>query len=543
MLQHCPAHLPRPHAHLQVAGAQRRKERCGQAGQSLPIRRQRVHIGRGDAAVQVRGQVVAILSLGRCDVARDVEVVVVGLDLGQRHQAAVAGDLAAGVEGAHDAVDVALAQAILGAVLAEAGRRVHHEDACAAVRLLLVQHEDARRDARAVEEVGGQADDAGDEAAAHQLAADVGFGVAAEEHAVGQDHRGFAGALHGFQDVQQEGVVAVARWRDAVLEAPEGVVGRVHPAGPVLLREGRVGDHEVVELQAAGRRAPVRVGQGVALPDLSVVVAVQDHVHARQTGGGVVHFLAVDGQPVRRLVGHLDQQRAGAAGRVVDSLLLADGLPCAHDLRHHPRDLGRGVELPLALAALGGEVAHQVLVGVAQQVIPFGAVGAQVNALEDADQPRQAIHHLAAAAQLRLVVEVGDVDHALQVVGFRQPADDLVDLVADLRVALQPHHVGEGAALRHKDRSEALARVLVRDVLDEEQREDVVLVLRGVHAPAQLVARFPERRVELRFLERHGQLQVLSRLRHAAAAVLAAQDGAGPPDVAAERFVGLTFDH
>ena len=37
-------------------------------------------------------------------------------------------------------------------------------------------------------------------------------------------------------------------------------------------------------------------------------------------------------------------------------------------------DLGRGVELPLALAALGGEVAHQVFVGVAQDVVGFSSV-------------------------------------------------------------------------------------------------------------------------------------------------------------------------
>ena len=48
-----------------------------------------------------------------------------------------------------------------------------------------------------------------------------------------------------------------------------------------------------------------------------------------------------------------------------------------------------------------------------------------------------------------------------------------------------------------------LPGVLVGDVLDEEQDEDVVLVLRGVHAAAQLVAACPEGAVEFGFLDGH----------------------------------------
>ena len=50
----------------------------------------------------------------------------------------------------------------------------------------------------------------------------------------------------------------------------------------------------------------------------------------------------------------------------------------------------------------------------------------------------------------------------------------------------------------------SLSGVLVRDVLHEEQREDVVLVLGCVHAAAQLVAALPERGVEVGFSEGHG---------------------------------------
>ena len=116
------------------------------------------------------------------------------------------------------------------------------------------------------------------------------------------------------------------------------------------------------------------------------------------------------------------------------------------------RDFGRRVELALALAGLGGEVAHQVLVGVTEQVVALGAVAAEVEVgLEDGDQLGQAILHLLALAELVLIVEVGDVDDALQIVGLGELGDDLVDLVADLLVALERDHVVEAAALGHFD--------------------------------------------------------------------------------------------
>ena len=46
-------------------------------------------------------------------------------------------------------------------------------------------------------------------------------------------------------------------------------------------------------------------------------------------------------------------------------------------------DFRQGVELSLALSGLGREVPHQVLVGVAQEVVAVCAVGAEIEPLED----------------------------------------------------------------------------------------------------------------------------------------------------------------
>ena len=160
----------------------------------------------------------------------------------------------------------------------------------------------------------------------------------------------------------------------------------------------------------------------------------------------------------------------------------------AEDLRHDAADLGGRVELALALAALGGEVPHEVFVGIAQDVVALGAVLREIErrVLEDGDEVGEPVHHLLAAAELGGVVEVR---HVGQLVGLGQRGDDLlVDLVADVRLALQRDHVLEAGALGDRDRRIGHARVLVADVLDEQQDEDIVLVLAGVHAAAQFVA-------------------------------------------------------
>ena len=183
---------------------------------------------------------------------------------------------------------------------------------------------------------------------------------------------------------------------------------------------------------------------------------------------------------------------------MVWSALLA--LADADDLGHDARDLGRGVELALALAGLGGEVAHQVFVGVAQQVVALGAVAAEVQ--------RRSKMATSLESRSTISLPLPSLSSSLKSATSMTPlrsfasaslADDLVDLVADLLVALERDHVGEAAALGHVDQGVRLAGVLVGDVLHEQQDEDVVLVLGGIHAAAQLVAGLPEGGVEFGF--------------------------------------------
>ncbi len=111
---------------------------------------------------------------------------------------------------------------------------IDHEDALAGLGVLLVDHDDAGRDAGAVEQVGRQADDALDVALANQVAADVGFGIAAEQHAMRQNAGALAGALERADDVQQVGVVALLGGRHA--EDVKRSYGSLSGSSPVLQR-------------------------------------------------------------------------------------------------------------------------------------------------------------------------------------------------------------------------------------------------------------------------------------------------------------------
>ena len=176
-------------------------------------------------------------------------------------------------------MDVLGAQAVLGAVLHEARAGVDHEDALAGVGVLLVDDDDAGGNAGAVEEIGGQADDALDVSLADEGAANVGLGVAAEQNAVRQDARAFARALERTDDVQQVGVVALlGRGHAERLEAFKRILRRVNAGAPALVAERRIGD-DVVEGLERVAVLELGIGERVALHDERSRVVVQDHVH------------------------------------------------------------------------------------------------------------------------------------------------------------------------------------------------------------------------------------------------------------------------
>ena len=93
---------------------------------------------------------------------------------------------------------------------------------------------------------------------------------------------------------------------------------------------------------------------------------VQQHVHPGEVERRPVHLLPVIVPNLLHLTRHAQQQRAGAAGGVIDRFepLLAGG----NDPGEDRGDFLGGVKLPSFLARAAGELADEIFIGIAQHV-------------------------------------------------------------------------------------------------------------------------------------------------------------------------------
>jgi len=329
--------------------------------------------------------------------------------------------------------------------------------------------------------------------------------------------RTFACALEAREDVQEEGIVAVFLRRNPECKAAIQVIGRIKAIAPGFGREWKICDNKVEGLEAAVAAREVWAGKGVVLPDFGSGAVMEDHIHPGQRGGSVVHLLPVEREveagAALGFIVRLQKQRAGAASGIVDGLAGALGAADTNDLGHDTRNLRRGIKLALALTRLGGKVPHEVFVGVAEQIIALGTVTAKVEGrvVENGDEVRQSIHHVFTLAQFVRVVEVRNVDHALEIIRLGQLRDDLVHPLANFLIPLERNHVGETATLGHVEQVILLAGGFIRDVFHEQQDEDIILVLRGVHAAAQFIATGPEGAIKFGFFNSHNATSLLNK--------------------------------
>ena len=220
---------------------------------------------------------------------------------------------------------------------------------------------------------------------------------------------------------------------------------------------------------------------------------MQEHIHASQTTRSGVLLLPVERHRNTCRIAHLQQQRTRATGGIINrSGMSWLRIVNTNNLGHNPADFSRSVELTLTLPAFGSEVAHQVLIGIAKNIVAISAVLGEVEGfiLKNRDQIGEPLNLLLIVTELGGVVKVR---HIGELVGLSKRGDDLlVDLVADVALTLEGDHILEAGTGRDHNRREGQARILIADVLDEQQDKDVILVLAGVHTAAQLVTTRPE---------------------------------------------------
>src|SRR2546425_3676528 len=121
------------------------EERGFESGENGPVFFEYSDVAVGNATAQVSRNVLRILRLLTVNIARQIEVELIFLDLRKAHQARVLGDFELPGKDIDDLVDVLGAQAVLGAVLHVATAGVDHENALARVGVPLVNDDDTGR--------------------------------------------------------------------------------------------------------------------------------------------------------------------------------------------------------------------------------------------------------------------------------------------------------------------------------------------------------------------------------------------------------------
>ena len=289
---------------------QRPKEVRAKCRGDIPVVLKCIDILLRNAAEQVCPDVLYVFGFLRIDIAGQIEVeLIFMLDLVQRDHTAVPLYLKAVVEDIYDLAYVLCSQTVLVPVLHKVLAGIDHKDTLAAGGMLFVYDDDTRRDARTVEEVGRQPNDAFDISVTNKIAADLGFCTSTEKYTVRKNTRPFTRMFQRTDDVEQVGIVPLfGRRHSKIYKTLVLVVVGVDACAPALVTERRIGNYIVKCLQLPVVCLEERVGNGVSLFDDGGRIVVQDHIHMGKTCCCRVHLLSVECDFCSGFVRHLEQQ-------------------------------------------------------------------------------------------------------------------------------------------------------------------------------------------------------------------------------------------
>ena len=397
------------------------------------------------AAVQMGAHVVRFGRRGVVHIAADVAVVVFRFNVRHRHTLGIAVDVMPGAVGVYDFVDVFRPQVVLRLAFAVFAVGIDEQHMIALLGAVFVQDQNAGRNAGAVEQVAGQADDGFKVTSVNKILARLALFTAAEQHAV-RHHGGHAAMAfeHGQHVLHEHQVGFFALFRHPDVEATGigngffflGTAAVVLGFGlGVVLAEGRIGEHAVESAQLVVVIFVLRVGQGVSVADVGVRDTVQQHVHLADGPGGAHLFLTGQHQVFRvaaafaQVVARLNQHAARPYRGVVHAHVffgVADFDADAHDF-------GWGVKLACLLACRIGKVFDQPFIGGTEQIREFEIIIPQRDLLEVLDEVDQRVVIQRVLADLAVEVD-GALEHILQGIGvfFFQGLQRLVECGADI---------------------------------------------------------------------------------------------------------------
>ena len=497
----------------------RRKDTLAQAVVIFPEMRERPDLHHGHATVDVCAHVVRLRRRSIVHVAADVAVPALGFDLAHRHEPRVGINVLPLAIDVDDLRDVLRPEEVLRLAFAKLAVGIDEEDVLPLRRALLIEDQNARRDAGAVEKPRRQPDDCLQPAVPDEMPARLLFLSAAEEHAVRHDRGHFSVRLRHREHVLHKHEVGLL----ALFRHPDSEASGILDVLPdVILAERRIGGHAVVAGQLAALGLVLRAAQCVFLADVSRLNPVKEHVHFADGPRGA-HALLPGERKIARIstaladvVARLDQHAAGTDGGIID----AHARLRVEDFDDDADDIGWRVELARLFAGGIGEVFDEVFVGRAEEVGELEVLIAQGDLLEVLDEVRERV--VVERALADFPVEVDALEHVLKLIDIRvfesferlvQPGADVGLQMPDVRPArvvrdeegvfVRVRELRRNHVRAHPARLEILRELLlflieeVAQPLQEEHAENVFLVLRRIHVPAQVVARAKKKGREL----------------------------------------------
>src|SRR5579871_3692312 len=407
-----------------------------------------------------RSHVDLLFRLGGVHVARNVEVVLVILDLRVRGEVRVLVDFSARAVRVDHLLNVLIGHEVLRFAGRELLAGVNEEDVSAdLVRTALlarpVEDQDGDGYTRGREQIGGQTDHSVEQVLFDEGLTDFTFAAAAEENPMRDDHGHTATARpRNLDHVGDESVVTLGLGRNAAPEALVLVLFRVFGA-PLIERKGRIG-YDDIELHQAVAFDQRRAVERVAPLDTGSILRVEEHIHAGQRPRCAIDLLTVERVVVRTdLFGGADQQRTGTTGWIADSVAGCR----ARQPGQQARDGGRRVEFTSLLARIGGEARDQIDVALADDVLA-DARGTKIErglgeVLKDVLEAAVAVFH---AAEIRLGVEIDVAKNAFELCAvlifdlFERDIDELANVrLIPLRVEIvEATSLGKDEALTLK---------------------------------------------------------------------------------------------
>ena len=165
----------------------------------------------------------------------------------------------------------------------------------------------------------------------------------------------------------------------------------------------------------------------------------------------------------------------------------------ANHLCHHTTHLAWSIKLSLTLTAFRSKIFHQVFIGITQKVIITSTVAGKIKCIfcESRNKFRQSIYLVLTLTQFGIIIKIGSINHAAQIIFLCNLMDDFIQSFTDITLITKRKNILPKTSFRNIEKIILISLCLVTDIFKEEYNKYIILILAGIHATTQLITTLP----------------------------------------------------